>query len=130
MLDEGRLTDAKGRFCDFTNTVVLFTSNLGVREAMAAGGDDALREQIILDTVKARLRPELYNRLGQVIPFHSLGMEQLERIVSTQLKALNRKLEEDRELRLETSTAAVDLLGAAFVRPGVRRASCWTRSAT
>jgi ATP-dependent Clp protease ATP-binding subunit ClpB len=110
VLDEGRLTDAKGRFCDFTNTVVLFTSNLGVREAMAAGGDDAMREQIILDTVKARLRPELYNRLGQVIPFHSLGMEELVRIVSNHLKALNRKLEEDRELHLEVTPAAVDLL--------------------
>ena len=63
VLDEGRLTDAKGRFCDFTNTVVLFTSNLGVREAMAAGGDEAMREHIILETVRARLRPELYNRL-------------------------------------------------------------------
>ena len=58
---------------------------------MAAGGDDALREQIILDTVRARLRPELYNRLGQVIPFHALGMPELERIVNGQLKALGKK---------------------------------------
>ena len=117
VLDEGRLTDAKGRFCDFTNTVVLFTSNLGVREAMAAGEDDALREQIILDTVKARLRPELYNRLGQVIPFHTLGMEQLQRIVAGQLKALNRKLEEDRELHLEVTPAAVDVLAQLSYDP-------------
>ena len=117
VLDEGRLTDAKGRFCDFTNTVVLFTSNLGVREAMAAGGDDALREQIILDTVRARLRPELYNRLGQVIPFHALGMPELERIVQGQLKALGKKLEDDRELRLETTQAAVDVLARLSYDP-------------
>lgn len=117
VLDEGRLTDAKGRFCDFTNTVVLFTSNLGVREAMAAGDDNALREQIILDTVKARLRPELYNRLGQVIPFHALGMPELERIVQNQLRALDRKLEEDRELHLEATPAAVDLLARLSYDP-------------
>ena len=117
VLDEGRLTDAKGRFCDFTNTVVLFTSNLGVREAMAAGDDNALREQIILDTVKARLRPELYNRLGQVIPFHALGMPELDRIVQNQLRALDRKLEEDRELHLEASPAAVEVLAKLSYDP-------------
>ncbi len=117
VLDEGRLTDAKGRFCDFTNTVVLFTSNLGVREAMAAGDDDALREQIILDTVKARLRPELYNRLGQVIPFHTLGMKELQRIVRGQLQSLARKLEEDRELHFEATDAAVDVLARLSYDP-------------
>jgi ATP-dependent Clp protease ATP-binding subunit ClpB len=117
VLDEGRLTDAKGRFCDFTNTVVLFTSNLGVREAMTAGGDDALREQIILDTVRARLRPELYNRLGQVIAFHPLGMEQLQRIVSNHLRGLARKLEEDRELTLNVTPAAIEWLARLSYDP-------------
>ncbi len=117
VLDEGRLTDAKGRFCDFTNTVVLFTSNLGVRESMRAGEDNALREQIILDAVRANLRPELYNRIGQVIPFHPLGMPELQRIVETQLRALRRKLEEDRELFLEATPAAVDLLARLSYDP-------------
>ena len=123
VLDEGRLTDAKGRFCDFTNTVVLFTSNLGVRESMnltpsgIAGEDEALRQQIILDTVRARLRPELYNRLGQVIPFHSLGMPELQRIVTNQLAALSRKLEEDRELTLEATSAAIDTLARLSYDP-------------
>lgn len=110
VLDEGRLTDAKGRFCDFTNTVILFTSNLGVRESMGAGEDSSLREQIILDVVRANLRPELYNRIGQIIPFHPLGMPELERIVSGHLRVLTRKLEEDRELHLDVTTEAVDLL--------------------
>lgn len=110
VLDEGRLTDAKGRFCDFSNTVVLFTSNLGVRESMAASEDNALREQIILDTVRANLRPELYNRISQVIPFHPLGMQELERIVNGHLSMLARKLEEDRELHLEVTPKAIDLL--------------------
>jgi len=110
VLDEGRLTDAKGRFCDFSNTIVLFTSNLGVREAMTAGEDDVLREQIILEAVRANLRPELYNRIGQVIPFHPLGMSELERIVKGHLRALAIKLEEERELHLEATSGAVDLL--------------------
>jgi ATP-dependent Clp protease ATP-binding subunit ClpB len=117
VLDEGRLTDAKGRFCDFTNTVVLFTSNLGVRESMAAGEDNALREQIILDAVRANLRPELYNRIGQVIPFHPLGMPELERIVTGHLRALKRKLEDDRELHFETTPTAIDLLARLSYDP-------------
>ena len=117
VLDEGRLTDAKGRFCDFTNTVVLFTSNLGVRESMAAGEDNALREQILLDAVRANLRPELYNRIGQVIPFHPLGMPELQRIVQTQIKGLRRKLEDDRELHFEVTPAAVDLLAKLSYDP-------------
>ena len=117
VLDEGRLTDAKGRFCDFTNTVVLFTSNLGVRESMVAGEDNALREQILLDAVRANLRPELYNRIGQVIPFHPLAMPELQRIVGTHLRALQRKLEDDREIRLEATPAAVDLLAQLSYDP-------------
>jgi ATP-dependent Clp protease ATP-binding subunit ClpB len=110
VLDEGRLTDAKGRFCDFSNTVVLFTSNLGVRESMDAGDDDALRERIILEAVRDNLRPELYNRIGQVIPFHPLGMDEIKRIVEGHLRLLTRKLEEDRELHLEVTSSAVDFL--------------------
>ena len=117
VLDEGRLTDAKGRFCDFTNTVVLFTSNLGVRESMSAGDDDALRESILLDAVRANLRPELYNRIGQVIPFHPLGVPELRRIVGTQLRGLRRKLEDDRDLHLEVTDAATDLLATLSYDP-------------
>ena len=117
VLDEGRLTDAKGRFCDFTNTVVLFTSNLGVRESMAAGEDNALRESILLEAVRANLRPELYNRIGQVIPFHPLGMPELQLIVQTHFRGLRRKLEEDRELYLDTTPAAIDLLARLSYDP-------------
>ncbi len=117
VLDEGRLTDAKGRFCDFTNTVVLFTSNLGVRESMAAGQDNSVREQILLDAVRANLRPELYNRIGQVIPFHPLGMPELQRIVGAQIKSLRRKLEDDREIGLEVTPAAIDLLARLSYDP-------------
>lgn len=117
VLDEGRLTDAKGRFCDFTNTIVLFTSNLGVRESMAVGDNAALRQQIILDVVRKSLRPELYNRIGQVIPFHPLGMPELVRIVNTHLRRLSRKLEDDRELHLVATESAVNLLARLSYDP-------------
>ncbi|WP_419805287.1 ATP-dependent Clp protease ATP-binding subunit [Terriglobus sp.] len=117
VLDEGRLTDAKGRFCDFTNTVVLFTSNLGVRESMAAGENNELRETILLDAVRANLKPELYNRISQVIPFHPLGMPELRRIVQTQLRGLRRKLEDDRELSLDVTDGATELLATLSYDP-------------
>lgn len=109
VLDEGRLTDAKGRFCDFSNTIVLFTSNLGVRESMGSE-DNAERKQIILEVVRASLRPELYNRIGQVIAFNPLTEGELKRIVGVQLAALARKLEEDREILLTVSAAALSML--------------------
>ncbi|HMF65584.1 MAG TPA: AAA family ATPase [Edaphobacter sp.] len=117
VLDEGRLTDAKGRFCDFTNTIVLFTSNLGVRESMGAGDDSALREQIILNVVRQNLRPELYNRISQIIPFHPLGRPELQRIVQTQLRSLARKLEEDREIVFESTQPAIDALARLSYDP-------------
>jgi len=116
VLDEGRLTDAKGRFCDFSNTIVLFTSNLGVRESMGAE-NDVERKQIILEVVRASLRPELYNRIGQVIAFNPLSEAELRRIVGIQLAVLAKKLEEDREILLTVSPAALSLLAERSYDP-------------
>lgn len=110
VLDEGRLTDAKGRFADFSNTIILFTSNLGVREAMAATDDAEERQRIIAEVVRTSLRPELYNRIGQIVIFDPLGRTELNRIVETSLAQLRRKLEEDRGLALEVSDAALAFL--------------------
>jgi ATP-dependent Clp protease ATP-binding subunit ClpB len=82
---------------------VLFTSNLGVREAMAETEDPEKQKEIILEEVKTHLRPELYNRISQVIPFNSLSESELQRIVETQLGRLRRKLSEDREIGLVVS---------------------------
>ncbi len=110
VLDEGRLTDAKGRFCDFSNTLVLFTSNLGVREAMDMTDDADKRKEIILEVVKANLRPELYNRISQVITFNALAMPELQRIVETHLDRLRKKMAEDREIALAVSSEALQYL--------------------
>jgi ATP-dependent Clp protease ATP-binding subunit ClpB len=117
VLDEGRLTDAKGRFCDFSNTMVIFTSNLGVREAMEATDDPAQRKEIIHEVVKASLRPELYNRISQVVTFNSLTTSELERIVTTHLDALRKKLSEDRDITLDVSPAALQYLAEQSYDP-------------
>lgn len=110
VLDEGRLTDAKGRFCDFSNTIVVFTSNLGVREAMEAATDAEDARRIILEVVRATLRPELYNRIGQIVAFNPLSIRELQRIVSSLLSALAKKLDEDRQIQLEITSEALRLL--------------------
>ena len=117
VLDEGRLSDAKGRFCDFSNTVVLFTSNLGVREAIDQTDDVAKRKDIIEQVVKDTLRPEIYNRLGKVICFDSLGEDQLKQIVDIQLRKLGQKLLDDREITLKVSPEAMDFLAKESYDP-------------
>jgi len=117
VLDEGRLTDAKGRFCDFSNTILLFTSNLGVRESMDATDDLEQRKDIILEVVKARLRPELYNRIGQILVFNSLTSAELERVVRLQTDALQRKLSDEREIELIVTDEAVVYLAKESYDP-------------
>jgi len=117
VLDEGRLTDAKGRFCDFSNTILLFTSNLGVREAMETTDDLEQRKDIILEVVKASLRPELYNRIGQVIAFNSLTDAELQRIVMSQIDALRKKLRDDREIEITISKEALAYLAKESYDP-------------
>ena len=117
VLDEGRLTDAKGRFCDFSNTIILFTSNLGVREAMEASDDPEKQKEIIHEVVKASLRPELYNRISQVITFNSLTDKELEQIVNKQIEALRKKLAEEREITLEISPGALAYLAKQSYDP-------------
>jgi ATP-dependent Clp protease ATP-binding subunit ClpB len=117
VLDEGRLTDAKGRFCDFSNTVVLFTSNLGVREAMEATEDFDKRREIILRVVRASLRPEFYNRISQVIAFNSLTQTELERIVNAQIAQVRAKLAADREIGLSLTQQALEYLAKESYDP-------------
>jgi ATP-dependent Clp protease ATP-binding subunit ClpB len=117
VLDEGRLTDAKGRFCDFSNSIILFTSNLGAREAMAASDDPQARRAILLDVVRAALRPELYNRISQIVPFDPLSDAELERIVGLSLHRLGKKLDDERAIELHVDEAALKHLAAISYDP-------------
>ncbi len=117
VLDEGRLSDAKGRFCDFSNTMLILTSNLGVREAIEATDDLAERKKFILEFVKRTLRPELFNRIGQVVTFDSLGEPELESIVLKNLSALRKKLADDREISLDVTPEALKYLAEQSYDP-------------
>jgi ATP-dependent Clp protease ATP-binding subunit ClpB len=117
VLGEGRLTDAKGRFCDFANAMVIFTSNLGVREAQALTDHPEEQEKIILQVVKDALRPELLNRIDEVVCFHALGQEVLEQVVSRSLRELRQQLLDEHGIELEAEPAALTFLAQASYDP-------------
>ncbi len=117
VLDEGRLTDAKGRFCDFTNTIILLTSNLGVKEAVAATDDLAQRKEIIMKVVQSTLRPELFNRLSGVIPFNALDVPTLREIVRINLRGVAAQVAEQHQATLEADEDAVALLAEQAYDP-------------
>jgi ATP-dependent Clp protease ATP-binding subunit ClpB len=117
VLGEGRLTDAKGRFCDFSSAMVVCTSNLGVREANDLTDDPKKKSEIIIEVVKARLRPELYNRFDEVICFNSLDEAALEQIVARNLNDLRAKLVEEHGVELEVESAAMSFLAKKAYDP-------------
>jgi ATP-dependent Clp protease ATP-binding subunit ClpB len=114
LLDDGRLTDGKGRTVDFKNTVVIMTSNVGshlIAEQVGSGRmtlDEGTRRQV-LDTLRAQFRPEFINRVDEIIVFHALSREQMRSIIDIQLRGLMKRLD-DRKIRIELSDRAKDLL--------------------
>jgi ATP-dependent Clp protease ATP-binding subunit ClpB len=114
ILDDGRLTDGQGRTVDFRNTVVILTSNLGSQHI--AGGEHEEEKRRVQEAIRAELRPELLNRIDEVVVFHSLGREELSRIVDIQLARLG-KLLADKQLRLELTPRAKEAVGRAGYDP-------------
>jgi ATP-dependent Clp protease ATP-binding subunit ClpB len=109
VLDDGRLTDAKGRTVDFKNTVLIMTSNLGAQmlnaEALTdEAAFDVAREQV-MEVLKQSFRPEFLNRVDDIVIFRPLGEEQLSHIVDLRLIDL-KKLLADRKITLELTDGA------------------------
>jgi ATP-dependent Clp protease ATP-binding subunit ClpB len=94
LLDDGRLTDGQGRTVDFTNTVLIMTSNLG-------GGAD---ERTVMNVVRNHFKPEFLNRIDEIVVFHRLDESHIERIVDLQVEQLRERLGE-RGLGLELTEA-------------------------
>eukprot|EP00934_Nitzschia_sp_Nitz4_P002706 Nitzschia sp. Nitz4//scaffold40_size135432//112975//115698//NITZ4_003265-RA/size135432-processed-gene-0.50-mRNA-1//1//CDS//3329551282//2696//frame0 len=96
LLDEGRLTDSKGRTVDFTNTVVILTSNIGAELLLDASTKPAEEQeaarQLVLNQVRGSFAPEFLNRLSAIVLFDSLGRNQLELIVHKAMKGVKRRL--------------------------------------
>ncbi|MCQ8106425.1 ATP-dependent chaperone ClpB [Methylomonas sp. SURF-2] len=135
VLDDGRLTDGQGRTVDFRNTVVVMTSNLGssvIQEmvgdaqgrASAAGGmtPGAAEEnynsmkEAVMEIVGQHFRPEFINRVDEAVVFHPLGQGQIRAICKIQIELLLNRLRE-KDMGLEVSEAALDLLGEAGFDP-------------
>jgi ATP-dependent Clp protease ATP-binding subunit ClpB len=130
LLDDGRLTDGKGRTVDFKNAVIIMTSNVGshviAEAAMHAGSadrqvgseiglDEGLKREV-MEALRAHFRPEFLNRLDEIIIFHALTREQMRAIIDIQLRGLMKRLE-DRKIRVELTDGAKDLLIAEGYDP-------------
>ena len=115
VLDDGRLTDSKGRTVDFKNTVLIMTSNIGASQLTTAwaeapdGFEDA--KVRVLDELKKHFRPEFLNRVDDNVVFHALGEDQLTHIIDLRLTELENLLK-DRKITLEMTPAARHLIFA------------------
>lgn len=120
VFDEGRLTDGRGRTVDFTNTVILLTSNLGSehtsgqsRRRVGFGSDDRAHddlEQRVIGAARAALAPELYNRLDEVLVFTPLAREEVREVARRMLDKVARLLRRQRNVRLAVDPSALDVL--------------------
>ncbi|MDR5893256.1 ATP-dependent chaperone ClpB [Halomonas mongoliensis] len=119
VLEDGRLTDGQGRTVDFRNTVIVMTSNLGSEIIQRLGGDDAdyaQMKEMVMEVVGSHFRPELINRIDEVVVFHALGQSQIQSIAEIQLDRLRARLAEH-DLALEVSDAALAQLAVVGFDP-------------
>ncbi len=120
LLDDGRLTDGKGRTIDFKNTVVIMTSNLGSHYiADAAQGDSGTElsegtRRAVMIALREHFRPEFLNRVDEVIVFHQLSREHMKRIIDIQLSGLVKRLEERQIHVVLTDVAKEDLVREGY----------------
>ena len=118
VLDDGRLTDGQGRQVDFTNTLIILTSNLGSQflANLEEGQDVEAVEPQVMEVVRGHFRPEFLNRLDEIILFHRLGVEHMAPIVEIQVGRVA-KLLKDRKIVLQLSDAAKRWLGRVGYDP-------------
>ncbi len=109
ILDDGRLTDSKGRTVDFRNTVLIMTSNLGSREIQAAEGDEIQMREAVLQELRINFKPEFLNRIDDIVIFKQLSREQIAKIIEVQLERLRAMLSE-RGISLVLDDSARELL--------------------
>ncbi len=109
ILDDGRLTDGKGRTVDFKNTVIIMTSNIGSRDIQEWHGNEKEMQSRVMNELRAAFKPEFLNRVDDVIIFKSLGLDELRQIIKIQLESLRRMLAE-RKINLALDPMAEELL--------------------
>ena len=118
VLDDGRLTDGQGRTVDFTNTIIVLTSNLGsqILTTLGEGEDVASVEPQVMEIVRGHFRPEFLNRLDEIVLFHRLGQAEMAPIVDIQVQRIATLLAE-RKVSLELTDAARAWLGRVGYDP-------------
>ncbi|WP_013631075.1 ATP-dependent chaperone ClpB [Rubinisphaera brasiliensis] len=118
VLDDGRLTDGKGRTVDFTNSIVVMTSNIGSRQIMELAGqlDDSTVKEAAMDQLRKHFLPEFLNRVDEVIVFQPLGQAEIRQIVDLQIRRLEKQMV-DHDFTLEVSEAARDLIASEGYDP-------------
>ncbi len=118
VLDDGRLTDGQGRTVDFTNTIIVLTSNLGSQFIAGLGEGESVEsvEPQVMDIVRSHFRPEFLNRLDEIILFHRLGAEHMGPIVDIQVHRVAKLLAE-RKVTLDLTDAARAWLGRVGYDP-------------
>ena len=117
VLDEGRLTDGQGRTVDFKNTVIVMTSNLGSQMIQQMAGDDyQVVKLAVMAEVKSYFRPELINRIDEVVVFHALGEAHIKSIARIQMSSLIKRVAA-MEMSLEVTDAALGLIADAGFDP-------------
>jgi ATP-dependent Clp protease ATP-binding subunit ClpA len=117
LLDDGRLTDAKGRVVNFKNTIIIMTSNLGnqlLKEVSLGFEDKSLKgeakineekmKESVLEALKVQFKPEFINRLDEIIIFHPLAKKEIEKIIDIQLEIVRKRLV-DKRIKLEFTEA-------------------------
>ncbi|MEX2400730.1 MAG: ATP-dependent chaperone ClpB [Rhodothermales bacterium] len=125
VLDDGRLTDNKGRVADFRNTIIIMTSNMGsdiIQDRIEEMGefDEAAREKVkdeIFSLLKQRLRPEFLNRIDEIVMFRPLGREQIRGIVDIQFARVQRIAQRNHNLTLTLTEEAKDWIAARGYDP-------------
>ena len=105
VLDDGRLTDGQGRTVDFTNTILIMTSNLGSQFLVDTGMDADARRKAVMDAVHMHFKPEFINRLDDLIIFNPLTREELGKIVNIQVEQVASRLT-DRRITLDVTDSA------------------------
>ena len=119
ILDDGRVTDGQGRTVDFTNAVLILTSNIGSQSILDLGGDDNQHQEMesrVNEALRSHFRPEFLNRIDDTIIFHSLRRDELRLIVAIQVERLRQRLSQ-RKLNLNISEEATDWLANAGYDP-------------
>lgn len=110
VLDDGRLTDGQGRTVNFTNTIIIMTSNLGSTLIQNHTGDLTDIEPTILDTLRSHLRPEFINRIDDIVLFNRITESSMEAIVDVQLRAVAASIKTSKDITLEFTPAIKEML--------------------